>query len=183
MKQAISFTITFLSLLFLTAQNVWADTYVGEHSAELFSEVQFASRVPDDRVTKLEQFLETQKSPLAPYAKVFVLTADKYELPDWKLVPAITGVESTFGKAIPFNSYNAYGWANGECSFKNWVESIEIVTKTLKEKYVNKGLTTPETIAPVYAPPSNTWAGKVRFFMQKIDNFKLVTSDFIPLSL
>ena len=124
----------------------------------------------DIRVEKLQAFLANYNSPLTPYAQEFIAMADKYQI-DWKLVPAITGVESTFGKQIPYNSYNAYGWANGNYAFKSWEESIVVVTKTLKEKYYNRGLNTPAKIAPVYAPPSKTWGGKVSFFMQKIEDF------------
>lgn len=125
---------------------------------------------PDLRVSTLQKFLKKYQSPLTDYAPLFVQTADKYEL-DWHLVPAITGVESTFGKHIPYNSYNAYGWNNGLYIFGSWEESIEKVSKTLKEKYINRGLDTPQKIGPVYAPPSSTWAGKVSYFMEQIENF------------
>jgi hypothetical protein len=80
-------------------------------------------------------------------------------------------VESTFGKQIPSYSYNAYGWNNGNFRFKSWEDSIEIVSKALREKYFDRGLNTPYKIGPVYAPPSKTWASKVSFFMQKIEDF------------
>ena len=124
----------------------------------------------DSRVLKLEGFLAKYDSPLVPYAQDFITLADQYQI-DWKLVPAITGVESTFGKQIPYNSYNAYGWANGNYAFKSWEDSIAIVTRALKEKYYNRGLDNPYKIGPVYAPPSQTWAGKVNFFMEKIEEF------------
>lgn len=124
----------------------------------------------DERVRTLRAYFAKHKSPLEPYAYDFVYYADLYGL-DWKLVPAITGVESTFGKRIPKNSYNAYGWANGAYTFTSWEHSIEHVTRTLKVKYYDRGLTTVPSIARVYAPPSTTWAGNVTFFMNKIENF------------
>jgi hypothetical protein len=138
-------------------------------SAILKNEAELALTKQNQRVKQLEAFLDKYDSPLAPYAQTFVATADEYQI-DWKLVPAITGVESTFGKHIPYNSYNAYGWANGKYSFSSWEESIEKVTKTLKEKYYNRGLDNPYKIGPVYAPPSNTWAGKVNRFMNEIES-------------
>ncbi|MCS7092203.1 MAG: hypothetical protein NZM26_02535 [Patescibacteria group bacterium] len=122
----------------------------------------------DMRVIKLRNFLTKHNSPLAPYAEIFVKSADKHNI-DWRLVPAITGVESSFGKRIPPNSYNAYGWANGKHKFDSWESSIEHVTKTLREKYYNKGANTIEKIGRKYAPPSNTWSKNVRFFMNQID--------------
>ena len=124
----------------------------------------------DPRTQKLAQFLTDHQSPLTDYAAYFVEKADQYQL-DWKLVPAITGVESTFGKNIPSGSFNAYGWANGQYRFQSWEESIERVIVTLKEKYIDRGLDTPNKIGPVYAPPSNTWADKVTYFMKKIECF------------
>jgi len=124
-------------------------------------------------VEKLEAFLANYDSPLAPYAEQFVRAADRYQL-DWRLVPAITGVESTFGKQIPANSYNAYGWANGAFYFQSWEQSIDYVSQYLKEKYVDRGLDTPYKMGPVYAPPSRTWAGKVVYFMKQIECFNEV---------
>jgi len=122
----------------------------------------------DFRVAKLQAFLARYDSPLTSYAQVFIDVADEYQI-DWKLVPAITGVESTFGKQILYNSYNAYGWNNGNYYFKSWEDSLKIISKALKEKYFDRGLDTPYKIGPVYAPPSKTWAGKVNYFMQKIE--------------
>ena len=101
--------------------------------------------------------------------------ADKYGI-DWRLVPAITGVESTFGKRIPANSFNAYGWANGDYRFSSWEESIEIVTKALREKYIDKGAASIAKIARRYAPPSTTWGAKVKFFMKKIEPLPVTLS-------
>lgn len=131
-----------------------------------------ASRIldtTDTRAQRLEAYLTSHKSPLAAYASVFVAKADEYEL-DWRLVAAISGVESTFGKKIPANSYNAYGWNGGRYYFKSWEDGIDTVSRTLKEKYADRwGANTVWEIAPYYAPPSKTWAGKVNYFMVKID--------------
>lgn len=151
-------------------------------SAFLKNESILALNKQNQRVLQLEAFLEKYNSPLAPYAQTFVETADKYQI-DWKLVPAITGVESTFGQHIPYNSYNAYGWANGKYSFNSWEESIEKVTKTLKEKYYSRGLDNPYKIGPVYAPPSKTWPGKVSLFMKQIENFQTSNSESLSLTI
>ncbi|MBI4999188.1 glucosaminidase domain-containing protein [Candidatus Gottesmanbacteria bacterium] len=136
----------------------------------------------DIRVEKLRKFLKFYNSLLLPYSQLFVNEADEYGL-DWRLVPAITGVESTFGKQIPFNSYNAYGWVNGAYYFKSWEDSIEIVSKTLKENYIDRGADTVEKIAPIYAPPSKTWAWKVAYFMEKLENFAPTSTLALELSL
>lgn len=126
----------------------------------------------DYRVITLKNFFDNYNSPLANYAADFVYWADYYDI-DWRLVASISGVESTFGKRIPKGSFNAYGWNNGEYSFKSWEDSIEHVTKTLRVKYKDKGAVTIKQIAHRYAPPSSTWAWKVNYFMNKIDNTSL----------
>jgi len=126
----------------------------------------------DYRVENLRKFLEKYSSPLAVYAEEFVTYADLNGL-DYRLVPSISGVESTFGKHIPTDSYNAYGWANGEYSFTSWEDSIAHVSGTLRSSYIDKGAASIAKIAKRYAPPSVTWAGKVTFFVKKIDSLPL----------
>lgn len=137
----------------------------------------------DQRKEKLKAFLESYNSPLSEFAEEFIQAADKYQI-DWRLLPAITGVESSFGKEIPYQSFNAYGWNNGNYYFKSWEESIYQVSKALREKYFNRGLDTPEKIGPVYAPPSPSWGRKVNNFMVKIESFQLENSlHFLILTL
>lgn len=131
----------------------------------------------DERVTRLYTFLKNQNSPLTPFAQEFIEAADEYNL-DWRLVPAITGVESSFGKRIPSSSYNAYGWNNGVYKFNSWEQSIWHVAKTLRERYLNRGATTVSAIGKIYAPPSLTWANKVNYFMAKIESTPTYTLDF-----
>ena len=166
MKRTISVSIIRILLMFVFVRPAYSFDTAGA-SAQLFLQC----KVADPRVAVLQDYLETHNSPLAPYASHFIERADYYGLPDWRLVPAITGVESTFGKAIPKNSYNAYGWANGAYSFDSWEESIDHVTRTLKTKYFDRGANTVEKIGRIYAPPSKTWAGNVHFFMDKISEF------------
>jgi len=165
MSKIFSILISLSLLFFSSAANASAEALVADESASLKN---YVSDTADPRVETLENFLKTHKSPLASYSGRFIEVADSYNL-DWRLIPAITGVESTFGKRIPKNSFNAYGWANGEYRFSSWDESIEVVGKTLREKYIDRGAPTINRIARRYAPPSSTWAWKVKFFMQKIE--------------
>ena len=126
----------------------------------------------DYRVYTLRKFLNKYSSPLTPYSSEFIAMADYYGI-DYRMVPAITGVESTFGKQIPAGSYNAYGWANGKYSFTSWPNSIQIVTKTIKLKYIDKGAVSIGKIAKIYAPPSDTWGSKVQYFVSKIDTLPM----------
>lgn len=163
-----SFFIAFCFWQKVFSSSVFASQIAG-NSAVFLSE---AKAFPEDlRVKQLEKFLDYYQSPLAPQAKIFVEMADKYSI-DWRLLPAISGVESTFGKRFPKNSYNAFGWGNGLIRFNSWEESIETISRSLKEKYYQRGLNTPYKIAPVYCPPNPSWGWKVDYFMKKIDQFE-----------
>ena len=144
-------------------------------------------RIPekkDQRVEILEKYLETHKSPMKKNAVDFVEAADKYEL-DWKLVAAIAGVESTFGKHTPGNelfgneSYNAWGWGvygDQALGLGSWKNGIYTVSRGLKEKYVDRGLKTPLEMNRIYAS-SQTWGERVNFFMNKIAEFEAANTD------
>jgi hypothetical protein len=160
------YIITLLMFLSL-ASPVLAETPMVSQSAELDTNLPVNTNF-DERAFVLKAYLESHNSPLSNYSNEFIRYADEYEL-DWRLVAAITGVESTFGKRILSRSHNAYGWANGNYSFKTWESSIEIVNKTLKERYVDRGANTIDKIAKIYAPPSDSWAWKVKYFMNQIE--------------
>ncbi|MGI5826069.1 MAG: hypothetical protein ACOX50_01500 [Patescibacteria group bacterium] len=129
------------------------------------------AKVADTRVLRLEGYLKSQGSPLAPYAQKFVEEADKNQI-DWRLLPAIAGIESSFGKKMIAGTHNAWGWGGEKIRFASWNEAIETISKALAEKYYARGLNTPEKINPVYCPPNRTWAPKVRAFMNKIESFE-----------
>ncbi|HUD09543.1 MAG TPA: hypothetical protein VMR77_01945 [Patescibacteria group bacterium] len=129
----------------------------------------------DTRVKILTNYLKQYDSPLVPYAADFVETADKYNL-DWRLVAAISGVESTFGKEIPGNSYNAWGWGvygNNVVNFKSWDDGIETVSQGLRERYMDQwdGQNIYQIGAMYAASPA--WAGHVEFYLGKIAEFAL----------
>ncbi len=91
---------------------------------------------------------------------------------DWKLVPAIAGVESTFGKFTP-GGYNGWGWGvygTQALYFNSWRDGIFTVSKGLKENYINNGLTDPYSMNRIYAA-SPVWGSKVAYFMNDIDQF------------
>lgn len=110
--------------------------------------------------------------PLTNHASSFVDEADKYGL-DYRLLPAIATVESGGGRAIPYQSFNAWGW--GVCSgcksggkWSNWDQAIAAMSHNIRNRYYNRGLTVPETIGRVYAADPN-WSAKVRNEMNKIN--------------
>ncbi len=135
-----------------------------------------APKPVDIRVKILQAYLAQYNSPLQGQAKTFVDAADKYGL-DWKLVAAISGVESTFGKFTPGSnedpSYNAWGWGvygDQTYSFKSWDDGIDTVSKGLKENYINHGVTDPYDINRTYAA-SPMWGAHVSYFMADMTKF------------
>jgi len=140
----------------------------------------------DSRVKILESFLNKYSSPLAAYAKDFIDNADFYGL-DWRLVASISGVESTFGKHIPYNSYNGWGWGiygNNVIYFSSWEEGIETVSKGLRINYINKWkATNVYEIGRIYAA-SPRWASNVNYFIEKISELQYQNlADNLSISL
>lgn len=140
----------------------------------------------DSRVKILKSFLEKYDSPLTGFATEFVENADRYNL-DWRLVAAISGLESTFGKFIPYNSYNGWGWGvygDNVIRFSSWNDGIQTVSKGLRENYIDKwGAENIYQIGRLYAA-SPTWASRVSYLMNKIQEYALSSSkDSLSLSL
>jgi len=66
-------------------------------------------------------FFEKTGCPAREYSQAFLDAADDYQL-DWRLLPSISFVESTGGKAAPHN--NIFGWDNGRSSFSSPTAAI-----------------------------------------------------------
>lgn len=123
----------------------------------------------DLRVFKVAKYLKNQDSPLVNFAPTFVAEADKNQL-DYRLLVAISGVESTFGKFYLTDTFNAYGWGGGLIKFSSWPESITSVSSALKMHYIDKGAKDIYAIGRIYCPPNSAnWSSKVQYFMDKID--------------
>lgn len=129
----------------------------------------------DTRAKILKSFLTSYNSPLADHAESFVQTADEHNI-DWRLVASISGVESTFGKQIPSNSYNAWGWGiygDNVIRFSSFDEAIQTITKGLRQRYINEWKAEDVYDIGRYYAASPTWAQRVEFFMNKIEDYSL----------
>ena len=129
----------------------------------------------ESRVKALESFFTEVNSPLKPHSETFVDVADKYGL-DYKLLPAISCIESSCVIKLIEGSYNPFGWGiygNNAIYFESYDEAIEVVGKGIRENYIKRGYNTPEKMAPIYTPPNSAnWLYAVKTFMYKIDNFR-----------
>jgi len=184
MKNRILFILSFVVLsAFIFAPGVFAQN--SSRSSAILADSR-ALALSDNRVKILREFLESYNSPLAPFARAFVETADIYNL-DWRLVAAISGVESTFGQQIPANSYNGWGWGiygNNVIYFSSWEDGIQTISKGLREKYMDRtGTDNIYAIGSSYAA-SPTWAVRVESFMNSISNFSILNpQDSLSISL
>lgn len=166
-----NFIRIFLSLLFIF---LYVTGTASAYTPRKIDEQKTQARKLDTRVKILESYFEKYNSPLKPEAKNFVEAADKYNI-DWKLVAAISGVESTFGKFTPgYRSYNAWGWGvygNQALYFKSWKDGIYTVSEGLRMHYYNQGLINPYDINRVYAA-SPTWGAHVSYFLKDMSEFE-----------
>lgn len=133
------------------------------------------SSIKVNRKQALEEFFNSYNSPLAQNAQTFIDVADKYGL-DYRLLPAISCMESTCAKFYIEGSYNPFGWGiygNNSIGFSSFDEAIETVGEGIYTGYVVKGADEPHEIAPIYTPPNHVkWLSGVRFFMNKMSEFE-----------
>jgi hypothetical protein len=126
----------------------------------------------DARPLIIENYLKKYKSPMAPYYLDLLSAAERYQVDPW-LIIAIAQCESNLCKKSPPGSYNCWGFENGETRFFSWGQAFDQVAKTLRERYLDVGLDTPEEIMAKYAPPSvekgGPWAKCVTKFIEEIE--------------
>ena len=142
--------------------------------------------VTDPRVVALKKYLEYRGSPMAPYAEIFVKEADKNGL-DWRILVAISGVESNFGLITPYNSYNAWGWRGGPHGsfsvFQDWRGAIVQMSKNFAQGYGKDP--NPYDIESTYCPPcgeagTHAWAAGVTRFKNEITKFYNIILKYDP---
>lgn len=180
--QYILLTVTLFTTLLTGLHPVMAT----EAEAEAAGKLVVHALSEDSRVKQMEAYLASLDSPLTEEASHFVTEADRLNL-DWKLVAAISGVESTFGKHIPTNSFNAWGWGvfTGTQSgvyFSDWKDGITQVSEGLRYNYIDKGATTVEQIGRIYAA-SPAWSWKVRFFINQIEAFSPTQPEQLDITI
>ena len=157
--------------MFLMPKQSLAQAKIAGGSAQIKTNREASEEIIDSRHLVLTSYLRSKDSPLVDYSWEFIKAADKYQI-DWRLIPGIVGLESYFGQRMVPGTHNAYGWAGGYYQFSSWEESIDHVAPKLRENYYNRGLTNPELIGPVYAPPNPNWGRLVLSIMNKMSPTK-----------
>lgn len=178
-KKLILFTAVLLAVNILLPKKSLAAEKILDSSATLKS-AQKTEVTSDMRTVALQNVLRRYNSVLTPYAPAYVKYADKYGV-DWRLLPAISGLESYFATFYVPGTYNAYGWGGGYIYFDSWENGIETINRALREKYINRGADDVWSIGPIYAE-NPAWSERVNYFIQEIDReyVKLTTLSLVP---
>jgi hypothetical protein len=117
----------------------------------------------DPRLSLLKKFFHKRNCPATSYASVFLEAADDYRL-DWRLLPSISFLESTCGKAARNN--NLFGWGNGEASFHSPQAGIHRVGYRLANSGLYKDKSLDELLYTYN--PNLEYAQKVKAVMRRI---------------
>src|SRR5262249_47520200 len=117
----------------------------------------------DPRLSLLRKFFLKRDCPAWKYAHVFLEAADDYKL-DWRLLPSISFVESTGGKAARNN--NLFGWENGDASFHTPAAGIHRVGYRLAYSGLYKDKNLDELL--VTYNPNEEYVQKVKAVMRRI---------------
>jgi len=120
-------------------------------------------REEDPRLAKLKSFFRKADCPAQEYTHVFLEAADQYDL-DWRLLPSLSYVESTGGKAARNN--NLFGWNSGNAEFASPSAGIREVGYRLANSllYRDKDL---DSLLNTYNPLPE-YAQKVKSVMLRI---------------
>jgi hypothetical protein len=117
----------------------------------------------DPRFEMLRKFFTLGDCPAKEYTQVFLEAADAYHL-DWRLLPSISYIESTGGKAARNN--NMFGWDSGRAHFESPSAGIHAVGYHLSHasQYRRKNL---DQLLATYNPTSS-YTQKVKSVMRRI---------------
>lgn len=152
--------------------------------AEIYQNYSFLPRVLgfsyDPRLEKISAYLKKYHSPMEKDSQQLVESAYKYEIDPFLMV-AIAQCETNLGKKSPPDCYNPFGlgvYGKKRLCFENWEQSFELMAKTLRKKYHDYGLVTPEEIMEKYCPTSieksdGHWAKCVNRFKKEVENISL----------
>jgi hypothetical protein len=111
----------------------------------------------------LRNFFKKAECPAAEYAAEFLLVADEYAL-DWRLLPSLSFVESTGGKAGANN--NLFGWDSGRAHFSSPRAAIHAVGLSLGRSTLYRSKSVDQILA-LYNP-RREYAQRVKSVMRQI---------------
>ena len=117
----------------------------------------------DPRLQRLHRFFAGEGCPAHQFSDAFLEAADRYSL-DWRLLPSISFVESSGGKALRNN--NLFGWASGRAVFPSVVAGIHTVGYLLANSALYKDKNLDAVLATYNPDPA--YALRVKSVMRRI---------------
>ena len=117
----------------------------------------------DQRLETLRSFFQQFGCPARDYAHVFLEASDAYNL-DWRLLPSLSYVESTGGKAAHGN--NLFGWDNGKAHFPTPAAGIHEVGYQLSHASMYRTKDLNHLLATYN--PSGAYSQRVKSVMRQI---------------
>ncbi len=131
------------------------------------------------RADKIDAYFRDRNMPLEGYGMKMVQVAEENNI-DWRLLPAISVIETTGGKNIcksKEGANNPFGYGSCKIAFDNINESIEAVGRNLggnnprtASYYKNKDL---DGILKSYNSVIPTYNKKIRGVMERIENYDI----------
>jgi hypothetical protein len=118
----------------------------------------------DTRCRILQKFFRNYQSPLQRFSLSFIKAADQNGL-DWRLLPAISMVESSGGKYFQRN--NVFGWNSGRTRFQSIEAGIRYVASRFAQSPIYAGRGTMG-ILQRYNPAPKDYPPKVTHFMREL---------------
>ena len=129
---------------------------------------EYLLKVRSKKIAWLKAFFSRYNSPLKANVYDFVYASEYYGI-DYRLLPAISIVESSGGKYL-FRPYNPFGW--GKRSYRSFKEAIWDVARGLSVYHYRLKRTTPEAIGQLYNPVTpDHWSRKVRYLMSLMPKY------------
>jgi hypothetical protein len=127
----------------------------------------------DHRAEKISAYLAKWQSPLEPEAAYFVKTTDAYKL-DYRLLPAIAGVESSFETAGNTHDFNPFGLMckGSPCVFENYRQAIYTAAKTISGYKTSEDWRKTRNyliLAEIYCQGDNqAWTQNLNYFIIRL---------------
>lgn len=125
----------------------------------------------------IDAYLYSKGSPMSGQGVFIISSAQQWGV-DPRLIVAIAGAESSFGKLL-CGSFNAWGWScpGSPAEFGSWPQAIATIAEGLRRYYLDEGRGTVALIQQKWAPSgaandprglNNHWVANVSRFLLEL---------------
>ncbi len=103
---------------------------------------------PPISADEIDRYLSSKRSPIEGRGAAFLRSGIMFRV-DPRLVVAIAGQESTFGRNLNVGAFNAWGWMHhgNNSPFNSWEAGIYWVTRGLRKSYLDASVVKVPTIS------------------------------------